>query len=419
MKQTFNENASKKAAAGLAAVLVGFVAALAWIIPWSAISTAAFQGGISRPVHPGAGAGTTPPSRPMTKGETDLARHLFGKKLDTSGLRIVFHDSSGNDPDGNRQVTVHGRDNFSSDYSRETNSGAYGAFVRRLTRLWQNRTGYAFTNSAFVSRTDERGYPLDASKWKFSDYTVEQQASIMEDYALRFFHPGHRAVWAEKAYGANNCTADESLAYLVENQFPWLRKTRPVLSGERTRKLTPNETALVRSVFGIQVNTAAVTLHFDERRCSRTKSAWIAATVPSPKAIHYWGRQYWSADYALETNAFNFGTFAHEVTHVWQRQKNFSRTNWRFVNKPDEYAYPLDSSQWKFSDYGVEQQASIVEDYVRCFLYPACSLRRALPTKENLDTLATLVENQFPKARTTRIYYQQHKTLPVPAPYQQ
>lgn len=390
MKQGFNKTASKKTAAGLAAASVA-----------AALLCNVFSG---------AAAEAPPPSRPLTQGETALAQHLFGKELDLSSTRIVFHAGSNGRTDRKKHTLIRVKGKPSHDYSRETNPGAYGAFVRRLTRLWQDRTSHAFTNTDFTDLRDERDYPLDTSRWKFFNYAAEQQASIMEDYALRFFHPSHRANQMEKTYGTDNCDADESLAYIVENQFPWLRQTRQALSGEKTRKLTRNEAALIRSIFGNRVDTAAVTFRFDERYCARR-----AGSLPVWKDVHYWGKTYWSADYSLEKNAFNFGLFIHEITHVWQKQTSFAETNWRFVNKPNEYDYPIDLSRWAFSEYGVEQQAAIVEDYARCFLQPSCATGWAKTSKENREALATLVENQFPEAKATRIYYQQHKTLPVPA----
>ena len=52
----------------------------------------------------------------------------------------------------------------------------------------------------------------------------------------------------------------------------------------------------------------------------------------------------------------------HELTHVWQHQNGmWVRTRGLFSNFAD-YNYSLDSKK-KLSDYGMEQQASIVADY--------------------------------------------------------
>ncbi len=54
--------------------------------------------------------------------------------------------------------------------------------------------------------------------------------------------------------------------------------------------------------------------------------------------------------------------FIHELTHVWQHQNGmWVRTRGLFSNFVD-YNYSLDRKK-KLSDYGMEQQASIVADY--------------------------------------------------------
>lgn len=111
-------------------------------------------------------------------------------------------------------------------------------------------------------------------------------------------------------------------------------------------------------------------------------------------------------DGALNLAAAMF--FAHEMTHVWQWQ-NREITGYHpfrafaeHRNTEDPYLFDSDS-QPRFLDYGYEQQASLVEEYVCCrALDPdgdrTARLERLLrqsmpvaPRLDRLDGLATLV----------------------------
>jgi hypothetical protein len=100
--------------------------------------------------------------------------------------------------------------------------------------------------------------------------------------------------------------------------------------------------------------------------------------------------------------------FAHEMTHVWQWQ-NRDVTGYHpfrafaeHRNTEDPYLFDSDSRH-RFLDYGYEQQASLVEEYVCCrALDPSGDrtarlerlLRQSMPLSprlDRLDGLATLV----------------------------
>lgn len=75
--------------------------------------------------------------------------------------------------------------------------------------------------------------------------------------------------------------------------------------------------------------------------------------------------------YPEEMSLFSSMIFAHEITHVWQWQ-NRARTGYsplraggEHVRSDDPYLFDIETDT-DFLDYGYEQQAGIVEEYVCC-----------------------------------------------------
>ncbi len=348
-------------------------------------------------------------ARNLTMGETELAADLFDRNLKLSNVMLMFYAEenkqlSSNVLEGDTQfIRIYGDKYLSEDYSREKDPFLYGMFVHEVTRIWQNQTGEKWTKGENLDYL----YNLD-SRLNFPDYGPLQQGAIMEDYARRFLHDRHSARWVNETYGKNNCEADDFLIRLVEKQFPNAEKIRNQRSGIATRPLNENEASFAFGIFGRQINPLIVRQHFNPIAC-----AGIAATVASKTDINYWSKEYFSNDFTRDNDPFNFGTFIHESTHIWQNQTNHQYTDWQFVNKPDKYAYPIDIKKWSFENYSIEQQAAIIEDYARYFLRPQGQTRRLEMTPEKLSQLQILVESQFPQAKVTREFYQSHHSLPL------
>lgn len=83
-------------------------------------------------------------------------------------------------------------------------------------------------------------------------------------------------------------------------------------------------------------------------------------------------RHMWSRDYSLSIDSWA-GVFVHEMTHVWQSghgSHNMVRGAYLYIKYHGKYEkaykYDLDSST-KLSDFNLEQQAAIIEDYYRVF----------------------------------------------------
>lgn len=66
------------------------------------------------------------------------------------------------------------------------------------------------------------------------------------------------------------------------------------------------------------------------------------------------------------------GLLAHELTHVWQYQKGMNIFKYMFRER-GRYKYKIQPDQ-PFSQYGYEQQAAMVEDWVRLHT-PRCMAR--------------------------------------------
>jgi len=158
--------------------------------------------------------------------------------------------------------------------------------------------------------------------------------------------------------------------------------------------LTTGEVALVESIFGDEIKTKRVRLYFPGTAKPGTDPGYIIPAQTFGKySIKFYSRQYHSVDYSRSPDAFKFGTFIHEMTHIWQNQQNVPCKTSTDNNKP--YDYKL-TPQSAFSDFSWEQQARIIENYALENLYP---IRPSNPD----PLLQKVVEDRFPQARLTRL----------------
>ncbi len=163
----------------------------------------------------------------------------------------------------------------------------------------------------------------------------------------------------------------------------------------RGEKLTPGETQMVQQVFGPEINASKLRKHFrgdkDIQHCVAPGAGGMV--LPPFSHIDFYGPENWSRDYSKD-GQYKYGFFMHEATHTWQGQHlAFSFRNFGV------YAYTLDA-QSKWRDFGVEQQADIVEDYSKRWLYPANVQARH---SRHDALLARVVESRFPQAHKTRL----------------
>lgn len=349
-------------------------------------------------------------SRHLTAGETQLVKKLFGPDTETASIRLHFFKDTRKNTisdvvNGNKSdIEIYGSQNASADYSTDKPDN-FGTFVYEMTRLWQNRTGGQYT----IGDPTYSGYPLD-SKYTFQSYGQIQQAQIMEDYALRFLHPARQSHWLPAEYGDDKSDTDPFLQSLVETQFPSAAEARAAFANVEVRGLTQGEAALLKGIFGGQIDTVNMRLNLHPQDYSD-----IVGSVEADAVADFWGPENHSKDYSRDKDADKFGTFVHELTHNWQRQ-----TEWKFTldiedNDKDKYSYPL-NAKYSFPEYTTEQQAAIVEDYARRFLHPSHSHTYLQKTYRNPNAydslLIKVVEDQFPGAKQLREEYKRNESAP-------
>lgn len=122
-----------------------------------------------------------------------------------------------------------------------------------------------------------------------------------------------------------------------------------------TRSLTAEEVALVRSVFGDSIATAAVRLH---RRAWWPLQPRRTCMAPDGDLWFHARGDLWRDDFSAASVPLQ-GLFVHEMTHVWQAQRG-GRWYLPLVRHPFcRYQYRLTPGR-PLAGYGVEQQAEIV-----------------------------------------------------------
>ena len=117
-----------------------------------------------------------------------------------------------------------------------------------------------------------------------------------------------------------------------------------------TRALTEGERRLAVSVFGDALDLDKVQL----------KTAWwvMRGYAVAPNGHIYFHPSDWRDDFSGERLVLR-AWLIHELTHVWQAQQGRA-VFWRaLVNR--RYHYVLDGK--RFTSFGIEQQARMVEDY--------------------------------------------------------
>ena len=144
-----------------------------------------------------------------------------------------------------------------------------------------------------------------------------------------------------------------------------------------TRSLTSGEITLAKKVFVNSIDYSKVKIHhekavfFQPSRSGMTPNGEIYIDGTTVR------------DYSVATIDHK-SFFIHEMTHVWQKQNGIlnpilsalGNSIRHFFNYNSAYFYMLDSSN-DLLDYRMEQQAQIVEDYVRIDLFGANPIVRS------------------------------------------
>ena len=126
---------------------------------------------------------------------------------------------------------------------------------------------------------------------------------------------------------------------------------------EIARPLTANETRAARTVFGSAIDYRRVRIHNIVAYFFQP-----TGTAITPDGEVYFGRSDYLPDFG--TRVGNMSWLVHELVHVWQWQKGMWVKSRRLIKGKYEYG-DLSKDRSNFADYGIEQQAAIVEDYFR------------------------------------------------------
>ncbi|MBW7910839.1 MAG: Rhs element Vgr protein [Alphaproteobacteria bacterium] len=136
---------------------------------------------------------TPHPRRPLSAGETALARRVFGDAIDyarvtvTEGKFIGFQPyGTAMAPDGH--LYMHGC--YKDDYSCEADHWQ-GHFIHEMTHVWQQQNGVLNPVTEAMRLSVKFGFNYNAAyDYKLEhgkdllDYNMEQQASIVQDYFM-------------------------------------------------------------------------------------------------------------------------------------------------------------------------------------------------------------------------------------------
>lgn len=190
------------------------------------------------------------------------------------------------------------------------------------------------------------------------------------------------------------------------------------------RPLTDGEARFAKAIHGDSIDTAKIrvadntplgTYAFDREK--RPRLACRERIFPEPKttrvtgtpsaavwlnSVLYSARAYrkdFMPDYPAQMDLYDAMLFAHELTHVWQWQNReatgYSPFRSMREHKVSEDPYLFDiSTSTNFLDYGYEQQASIVEEYVCCHTLD--------PDAPRTQRIAAMLRGAFPMSELPR-----------------
>lgn len=123
----------------------------------------------------------------------------------------------------------------------------------------------------------------------------------------------------------------------------------------QSRLLTPGEINMVTSVFKNAIVLSQVRVR------NGTLLPYQGEYAITPFGEIYWPQKNYSRDYSIDRNDLKH-FFMHEMTHIWQFQMGMKVAMRGAFSLMADYEYGLEESKL-LSDYGMEQQASIIADY--------------------------------------------------------
>jgi hypothetical protein len=154
----------------------------------------------------------------------------------------------------------------------------------------------------------------------------------------------------------------------------------------KSRKLTPGEIDLAKSVFGNSIDYSKVRIHNDKSNVFQGKNVTVTPN----------GELYCANNYCDDFSKESRHHFIHEMTHVWQYQNNVLSPRAAAVTEwvksgfcyHDCYSYHADPKK-DLVDYNLEQQADMVADLF------ALKERKANPAPDTPATPESLEKGMF------------------------
>jgi len=200
------------------------------------------------------------------------------------------------------------------------------------------------------------------------------------------------------AIGAAALTTGTMLTRRAVNKIRNEKYTKYIKTYYPGNHLTDGEKNFARSIFGKDLSPEF--LNDTTKHYLPDRENVAGAVYNGENRIEFYGVNSQAGDYSRTPDGFKFGTFIHEMTHLWQGQHPV-RSHRRFHHYRQIYNYQL-TSHSRFTKFGDEQQAAMVEDYALRFIFNGHS-RWIANTSENDTLLKKVVEKQFPTARETRL----------------
>ena len=165
---------------------------------------------------------------------------------------------------------------------------------------------------------------------------------------------------------------------------------------QKGQKLTKGEAEFAESILGKKMQPERVRKYISPRD---NKNA--SAETYGAGAVKFFGNGHTETDYSQPQDIDNAGVFIREMTNVFRDQNSslLSRA-FRSVFLTNKAEYEL-TSKSSFARLGNAQQASVIEDYARQFIYRE---NAAAMSDDKRTQLKKVVEKSFPQARRTRLH---------------
>ena len=176
--------------------------------------------------------------------------------------------------------------------------------------------------------------------------------------------------WA--ALGANMLPAQINIASLHDSNIGALLAGR--LGGGRG--LSADEIKLAQTMFKTSIDYNKVLIHKGKYFDLPLGITQPDNTFMTPNGEIYAPPNVYSSDYGGESDELK-AIIIHEMTHIWQWQRNIKNVKtaaagefiWHGLDYDAAYYYKL-QEYVDLKEFGLEQQATIVEDYYRVFITP-------------------------------------------------